>query len=232
MKHTATTPKQHRYFSVSFLLAIPGNFLIGSACFITWLLLLDRYLLDKRVWAMFCTGAVAGLGLLGTSEMPRFRTLIHELKHALTVIFTGNLLKAIEVKKYSGRVNYELHAETMHFAPVIVLAPYFLPLLSGPALLACLLLEDLYREPLVFLLGFAVAADLSMAYSELHPRQTDLKQIKGGVFAALSYLASFHFMWLSVCLLWVTAGRKGFIYLAYVVLRLCSGALALCVSSF
>lgn len=212
--------KIKKHFSFTFLLAIPGNFLIGALCLTTFLTLFQEYIFEKQIWASFAAGLIGSAMVVGTSDMPRLRTLIHELRHAVVVVLTGNLLKSIEVKKHSGHVNYEMYEDTLHFAPIIALAPYFFPLFSLPALAACLVFEDYDKTLLAFLLGVTLAADLVTAYGELHPHQSDLKKIVGGFFSSGLYLAGAHFMWCSVCLIWIQGGRNAYLYVGNVFLEL------------
>jgi hypothetical protein len=213
-------PKLKRQFSFSFLLAIPGNFVIAGICLLSCLFLYESYLFEREIWALFATGLIGGLTLVGSSQIPRTRTLIHELKHAVVVLLTGNSLRSIHVEKYTGHVDYEMSAETVRFAPIIALAPYFFPILSLPMLILCLVFEESNKAMLTLGLGFCLATDLTTAFTELHPRQTDLKTIFGGALASASYLAGFHLMWFSVCTLWVIAGRKGYLYAGYLVWKI------------
>ena len=211
-------PKKHkRHFSLAFLIAIPGNFVLACLCLIAFISLFQYTLIDEKTWAVFATGVIGALAIVGGAKMSRFRVFIHELKHALVVILTGNSLKNFVVGKETGHVNFEMYEDKVHFAPIIALAPYFFPLFSLPVLILCIFLENSHNLILSFFLGASFATDLSMAYTDLHPHQSDLQKIPGGVFAGLLYLAGAHFLWLMITLLWVTAGRDSYIYMGYVV---------------
>ncbi|HQH27311.1 MAG TPA: M50 family metallopeptidase, partial [Oligoflexia bacterium] len=202
-RNNSKSKRPRRIFSIAFFLAIPGNFIIGIMCLVGLIILAQITELNREIWSVFAIGLVGGLSIIGTSEIRKLRTAIHEFKHAIVVSLTGNRLKDISIQKDTGYVDYELYQETVHFAPMIILAPYFFPLLSAPALVCCLIFEDHYRTLCTLILGFTLAADLSTAYTELHPHQSDLRQVCGGFFAAASYLAGFHLMWITVCLLWI-----------------------------
>lgn len=206
-----------RPFSILFLIAIPGNFILGGIVFISFAQLLFQYHFGRsEVWALFVSGVLCALVLIGTTKMSRFRVLIHEIKHAIVVVLTGNSLKSIHVKEKTGHVEFSIFENKLHFAPIISLAPYFFPLFSLPMLVICIVLDSHSVQILAMLLGAALATDMSMAYTDLHPHQTDLQKVTGGPFVALLYLASTHFLWTSICLLWPLAGRNGYVYCGYI----------------
>ncbi len=204
--------KHKRHFSIAFFIAIPGNFILGCVCLVSFIFLLDYYIFDEKVWALFATGFIGAIAIVGTSKIPKTRVFIHELKHAIVVVLTGNSLKNFVVKTNTGHVEFEMYRNKVHFASIIALAPYFFPLFSFPMLAACLIFEGSYNLLLALALGLTLATDISMAYTDLHPHQTDLQKVTGGFFAGLLYLAGTHFMWTMICLLWVVAGRNAYIY--------------------
>ena len=208
----AKKEKHKRHFSIAFFIAIPGNFVLGCVCLISFISLFDYYIFDERIWALFATGFIGSLAVVGTSKIPKTRVFVHELKHAVVVLLTGNRLKNFVVDKHTGHVEFEMYSDKVHFASIIALAPYFFPLFSLPMLIACLILENGYNLFLSLGLGLALATDISMAYVDLHPHQTDLKKVSGGFFAGLLYLAGMHFLWTTVCLLWVVAGRNAYLF--------------------
>lgn len=213
------TPKQRRYFSIPFLLAIPGNFIIGIICLLSIVLLLRAHQADDA-WTAFLVVLLSAIIVFARSSMKRLRILIHEIKHALVVSLTGNRVTNIEVQQNSGHVDYELYQDGVKFGPIIALAPYFFPLFSLPALAACLVFEDYYRLALAVLLAVCLAFDICTAWGDIHPWQSDFKQIFGGRLTALSYLAGTHLAWLSFCFLWPLAGRAGYIFAANVFLNI------------
>lgn len=203
-------------FSIAFLIAIPGNFALACFGLISFTHLASQLPSNSLIWALFLSGLFTSATVVGTAKITRLRVLVHELKHAIMVIFTGNSLRNFVVKDATGHVEYELYRDKVHFAPIICLAPYFLPLFSFPVFIACLFLEGTNNSALAFALGVSLAADMSMAYTDLHPHQTDLQKVPGGTWFALMYLASAHFLWLMICGLWLLAGRKAFIYCGYI----------------
>lgn len=209
-----------RHFSIAFLIAIPGNFILGTIGLLSLYTLLSRLGANSERWVVFATGFAAGLTIVGGTKMSTFRVFIHELKHAIMVTCTGNSIKHFKVGSETGHVEFEMYADKLHFAPIIALAPYFFPLFSLPVLAAAVVLEG-YADPIfVLALGFFLAADLSFAYTDLHPHQTDLQHVTGGTWMALLYLAATHFLWWMICLLWVAGGRSAFIYAGYTAARL------------
>ena len=211
--------KHKRPFSIAFIIAIPGNFILASIALISFVSLMQNYILDEEIWAIFLTSFIGAVAIVGSSKIQTFRTFIHELKHAVVVIFTGNNLKNFVVEKETGHVEFEMYKDKLRFAPIIALAPYFFPLFSLPALIVCLVMENNSDLLLAALLGITLAVDISMAYTDLHPHQSDLKKVTGGFFASLLYLASAHFLWIMICLLWVVGGRNAFVYTGYVIMQ-------------
>ena len=159
------------------------------------------------------------LGVLATSKMETFRTLIHETKHAFVILLTGNKLTKMRVGEGEGHVDYELYRDKLHFGPLITLAPYFFPLLSLPVLTGCLLFEFWNKVFLTLLLACALSFDLTLGISELHPHQNDLKSIRGGFFAGALYLAGFYIWWTLACLIWTVAGGRGFLLVGEFLVR-------------
>lgn len=203
-----------RPFSIAFLIAIPGNFIIGALALISIAHLIHISFIKTEIGALFASGFLSALVLVGTAKISRLRVLVHEIKHAVMVILTGNSLKGMQVKSTTGHVEFGMYENRMHFAPIISLAPYFLPLFSLPVLVACILIEASQLRILAMLLGASLATDMSMAYTDLHPHQSDLQKVTGGPFFGLLYLASAHFLWVTICMLWVVGGRSAYVYSA------------------
>lgn len=209
-----------RHFSIAFLLATIGNFIIAGVFLFSLLTLFGHYHLEKEIWTVFLTGFFGGLTIIGTTAMPKFRTFIHELKHALMVMGTGNRVKDFHFDTHTGHVQYQMASDKVHFAPIIMLSPYFFPLFSAPTLVLCLILGDYKKLIFCLILGFALASDIQTGFGELHPNQTDIKNIWGGFFSSALYLAGFHLSWVSICCMWVLAGANGFLYVGYVMMEL------------
>ena len=208
----STSKKITRHFSFAFLLAIPSNYILGSLLGLALLDIWEQKPFEKEVWALFSIGVVSAFCFIGSSKIYTFRTFIHELKHFVVVVMTGNKVKDFHVDTHTGHVKFEMYKDKVHFAPIISLAPYFLPLFSFPVFIACLISEDYYRLPLIAALGVSLGIDLQFGYKEIHPHQTDLTRIRGGYFSSGIYLVGVHFLWITCCLLWVIDGRQGFFH--------------------
>ncbi len=167
---------------------------------------------NETSWAIFAAGVLASGTIVGGMKLHKFRTFIHELKHAVVVVLTGNRIYDFRVDKHTGHVKYSLTHDTLKFAPIIAIAPYFLPLFSVPVLVVCLALDQTFCNWLCFLLGFSLTADIILGFQEIHPHQTDIKNSFGGIILVGLFIVSIQIMWTSLCLLWVTAGRSGFIF--------------------
>lgn len=204
-----------RHFSLALLLAIPCSFFLAVFGLLVLITILTNYPSQKTthepVWGLFACG------FLGTSLLTfglRFawlETFIHELKHAVIVILSGNRLKAFSVSSTAGHVEYELEADELHLTPFIMLAPYYLPLFSIPTLIACIVFEGELTNYLSLALGITLALDLLTSLKELHPAQSDLKRILGGFLSAGSFIAGVLSLWTVLCLLWVANGREAYI---------------------
>src|SRR5262245_41476544 len=92
-EHTLTVATPPKHASIAFLLGIPANFLIGGFCTFTFFIILSNYAQRRETWLLFATGVLAAIGIIGTSAIPKLRTIIHEGKHAVLVIATGNKIK-------------------------------------------------------------------------------------------------------------------------------------------
>ncbi|MCC6952836.1 MAG: M50 family metallopeptidase, partial [Deltaproteobacteria bacterium] len=168
--------------------------------------------IDEKIWPLFLMGFILGaLAFLGLG-LHRLKTFIHEAKHAVVVLLTGNNLKNFEVGKHEGLVEYEVFKDRLHLEPFVILAPYFLPVLSFPVLIAAILTEPRYTPPFVFLMGVTLSIDLVTAHLEIHGHQSDLRRIWGGFIATRAFILGFKLMWASVCLLWVIAGRESYLF--------------------
>ena len=201
-----------RIYSLPLLCAIPCTFVVGWGCVYSLYLMGMRFQLSVPLWGAFSLGFALASLLLLRFELGRTKTLVHELKHAAMVILTGNILKGMRVSKHSGEVKYEIYEHSLHTASLIALAPYFLPLFSFPTLAAALLFENGESLLWALALGAALGLDLTSAFNEMRPEQTDFRKILGGFLASGCYLAGFHFMWVSVCAVWLMGGRAAYIY--------------------
>ncbi|MBP9838659.1 MAG: M50 family metallopeptidase [Proteobacteria bacterium] len=181
---------------------------------ITTLLSLDIYIIDREVCALFAIGFIFTASIFSTSGFSRLRVLIHELRHALVVIMSGNVLKKIVVKKTEGEVSYEMYQEKTTSGPLITLAPYCFPIFSLPVMIFAIVFEGDYRAIFSLILGGTLGIDIFTAYREIHPGQTDFKQIVGGFFASALFISGVAFFWINFCLLWVVGGRNAYLYSA------------------
>ena len=212
--------KNKKSASLAFYLAIPVSFVVAILSVLVFLSLFLRYPFDRTLWSLFVAGLLASVSIVASTSMPRFETFIHELKHAILVICTGNRLTDFHVDKGTGHVQYQMYTDRVHFVPFIVLAPYCLPLFSLPVLILGLALGNDYHRELALALGVALGGDIALGIQELHPGQSDLKAVFGGFLLAAAYIGGILFCWTSFCFLWVLAGKKGFLFLGYELIRL------------
>ncbi len=138
--------------------------------------------------------------------MSKIRTIIHEMKHAIVVILTGNKLNKIVANSEDGFVEYQMYENRLHFAPIISLAPYFLPFFSFPILIGAMLVEDQSLVLAALFLGGGLAGDICLGVGEVSPAQSDFKSILGGFWLSKFYLVGFYLFWPTFVFLWVNAG--------------------------
>lgn len=209
-----------------FFLAIPSSYIIVFILSFAAFYLLSIYPQNKEKWSLFLVGAISATSFISTSKLYKLRVFIHELKHAIVVILTGNKLQEMKVGKREGHVTYLMYWNKKHFAPLITLSPYFLPLLSAPVLMLAMYFEKDY--PLLFsaILGITLAADLTFGVQDLHPAQTDLSKLFGGFFIAGLFLTGMYLAWSLICILWMIAGRKAFLFVFYGLYRFVNDILA------
>jgi hypothetical protein len=203
---------KRRTGSFAFYVAIPcaiAAFIYTTQCMVQ---LLSSTEFKAVHWGLFLQALLTGVVILAGSKFQRLSTFLHEVKHAVLVVCTGNILKEMKVGRDRGHVSYQMYKDTLHFEPFVMLAPYFLPLLSFPALIAALFLEEKHRFGAIYLLGLALGLDLMSAWREFHPHQTDLRRIFGGFFIARTFIFTANLFWISVCLLWLVGGANGFVF--------------------
>lgn len=203
--------KIEKHQSLAFWFSIPANIILGIICFLTLIILLVNGVFEKEVLAVFTIGVIIAFSILSRAKISRLRVLIHELRHAILVLITGNNLKHVTVGEYEGEVGYEMYENKVQVGPLITLAPYCFPIFSIPTLAACIILEGDYRIILAFALGVALGLDISTALDEIHPGQTDFKKVIGGFFMSALFIVSFGFFWTSFCFLWVVGGRNAYL---------------------
>ncbi|MCB0343506.1 MAG: M50 family metallopeptidase [Bdellovibrionales bacterium] len=206
--------------SLAFYIAIPVTIIISLSTLVTLVSLFSLGIWRPKPWLMFLYGFVFSCGIFTGSGLVTLKTLIHELKHAAVVILTGNKLTELRVYRDIGHVSYEMYRETTRFIPFIILAPYCFPLFSLPALIAALILEAYAPNGFACLLGAALACDLVTAYQDLHPHQSDLQRIFGGVKPTYAFIFGVNLMWFLLCMIWLVGGTTAYVYAGYHLLRM------------
>jgi hypothetical protein len=208
-----TKPKiRSRIGGLMFLITIVCVFFIAIVTTLSNLLIFSESLFNSQRLVGSFLGFVFGLILIPGPNLLKFRTFIHELKHAIVVVLTGNKLKDFKVESGTGHVTFDLYENKISFAPAITLAPYYFPLFSCPLLCLAIFIGDSRPMLLPVMLGFALAIDIITGIEEVHPNQSDLQRIIGGFFIAVSFIVGVLFAWINICLLWILSEKSGFIY--------------------
>lgn len=228
-KGQPTTKQQQlshtRVGNLGFLIAVPGVLVLAGLSSAFCILAFSQAPATTNQWIFFGGGLLASIALSLTFTVSRLRTLLHEIKHGVLVVLSGNSVKGITIGKNSGHIDYTMRYDKLHFAPIICLAPYFFPLLSAPLLIAAIILDLQHRDLFLFLLGLGLGFDTCTAFYDLHPNQTDLKRIIGGFFIASIFIAAAHIFWITTCLTWVQAATQGYVYATTQIYKKVSDAL-------
>lgn len=137
--------------------------------------------------------------------------LRHELTHSLAALATFNRPVALQVNvdgsgsaEYRGRANW-----------LIYLAPYFLPLVSLPLLIAgvCGFASG---TAYTILLAIAAGFDLAVAWRQFGYHQLDLQYAGGKVVSTILVVSTGIVMWSFILIYGVTGSRSAVVELAIV----------------
>jgi hypothetical protein len=201
--------------SIAFFIAIPSALIISFLGAATLIKLYQIPTSREETHILFCIGFIGASSIFASTKMPTVRTFLHEVKHSIMIHITGGQVTDFQVNKHTGHVAFKMLQDRTHFAPFIALAPYFFPLLSLPILVVCIALGQNFQALSIILLGSALAVDLVLGYQEIHPSQTDLQRIFGGIIPAYLFIGAFHLMWIIICWIWIIGGNKGFLYMMH-----------------
>lgn len=196
-------------WSFGFVFATVSNFFLAAFFLLLILVSPSRGLFHEETFMAYGFGLLTSILIVASSRIRKLRTIIHEIKHAVMILMTGNKVNNIVAKKDEGYVEYQMYENKMHFAPLIKLAPYFLPLFSFPMLGVAVLFDPWFSVFCSLLLGGALGADIAFGIEEIHPFQTDFKKLLGGFFISKLYLVGFYLFWPLLVTLWVKCGSHG-----------------------
>lgn len=195
--------------SIAFYIAIPCSFIVAITLGKALIHVIANAAFDLETLILFFCSFLGAIIVFGTSKIPRLRTFLHESKHAVLVILTGNKLKEFKAAKDTGHVSYDLYTDRIHLGPFITLAPYFFPLFSLPIFIVAIIAGDWYSELFIVLLSFSLGLDIITALQELHPHQSDLQRIVGGRWFAYLFIGGVNLTWSLTCIVWILGGGQG-----------------------
>jgi len=186
-----------------------------------WLLGLLQLSVLHNMWGeqslyrlcLFIFGATAGGIIASFVYRGSMATLIHEYKHAILSGLVGNKWKKLKVQGEEGSFQYSYSRETKVYNAFISLAPYFLPLLTFPAILIGLIFYSHPYQIMVGIVGIGYGLDLYMNQHDISPHQSDFSRIRGGYRIGLAFVIGINlvlFTWLAT---WVLAELEGFVLL-------------------
>ena len=82
-------------WSLGFILATFGNYFLLALIFILLITSPGRTILSYQSKIAFFSGVFISVIIICSSNLRKFRTILHEMKHAVVVLLTGNRLKKI-----------------------------------------------------------------------------------------------------------------------------------------
>ena len=212
--------------SFAFFLAIPLAFALGVGFAHTGYQIIARIGVEPQTLTLVLYAFVTSAVFFSLRWLQALRTLIHELKHAVLVLLSGNRLTDIKVRARKGHVSYMMYADKTRFAPFILLAPYFFPMFSLPTFVGALFLGNYYPLAFSIALGLTLGIDLTCNYKEYHPQQSDLQRISGGRLGVLLFILGTNFCWVTATSLWILAGNGGFVLAGQTILRFTTNLLS------
>jgi hypothetical protein len=154
---------------------------------------------QPQIWFWSVGSGVLLLSLVFVRQSSFVAILKHELCHNLFAILTFRKPTALHVT--AGKGGEFQHTGKTNF--LMILAPYFFPILSSVVMLISLL--DIRSHGLLLgLLGGAVGFDFSTALKDMHPKQTDLR--KYGLFFSYCFILLTIFILYGMIIAYVTGG--------------------------
>jgi hypothetical protein len=154
---------------------------------------------QPQIWFWSACGFMALLTLIFIRQSSFIAILKHELCHNLFAILTFRKPTGLHVT--AGKGGEFQHEGKTNF--LMLLAPYFFPLLSAVMMLISLL--DIRSRALFFgLLGATVGFDLFTALKDIHLKQTDLR--KYGLFFSWCFVLLAALIFYGMIIAYVTSG--------------------------
>ena len=154
---------------------------------------------QPQIWFWGVGGGVLLFSLIFVKQSSFIAILKHELCHNLFAILTFRKPTGLHVT--AGKGGEFQHEGKTNF--LMILAPYFFPLLSSIMMLISLLNIQSHNLFLA-LLGATAAFDLSTALKDMHPRQTDLR--KYGLFFSYCFILLAVLIFYGMVMAYVTGG--------------------------
>jgi len=154
---------------------------------------------QPQIWFWGVGGGVLLFSLIFVKQSSFIAILKHELCHNLFAILTFRKPTGLHVT--AGKGGEFQHEGKTNF--LMILAPYFFPLLSSIMMLISLLNIQSHNLFLA-LLGATFGFDLSTALKDMHPRQTDLR--KYGLFFSYCFILLAVLIFYGMVMAYVTGG--------------------------
>src|SRR5579862_5493118 len=108
-----------RFGSFAFYFSIPAALLISAFLLTEAFLYMQFKAVERESLTLFLHAFLAGTIITAQFSAERFRTFVHEMKHAVVATLTGNKIKEIHVGRGEGHVTYEIKKANIHFEPFV-----------------------------------------------------------------------------------------------------------------
>lgn len=157
-------------------------------------------------WRQFIGALFFGVGISVVIIRGGLNTLIHELKHKVLSGLIGNKAKKVAIQGSEGSFEYEYTETTAKYNAFISLAPYFLPLftlLTFPFWGFRYAWGDAVR---IMILGAAYGIDITTAYRDIGPHQSDFSGIRGGYKVGIVYVLVINILIWMFLSAWIVGG--------------------------
>jgi hypothetical protein len=200
-------------------------FLAGHNAFLLPVLLLAEVKSGYRL-VEFLIGNAFGCWFASMFINGHLAVLLHETKHSVFSSLVGNKAKKMKIKKETGSFEYSYTKDTKAYNAFIALAPYWMPLFTLPTVGAIALLVGQPSLTSLFVVGAAYGADTFLNVRDIHRRQTDIINIRGGYMFGLLYIIAMNLALLTMLLAWVMQGYLGLKLLLYGLWKLVVGIVA------
>jgi hypothetical protein len=214
-KESAHSSKQEKIGGIALYLSLIALLILSVSNLSAIITLIPTFNLSTLVNLITSLATIVFGFLLAIYSIPeKTFVFMHETKHAVISGLAGNRWKKMHIENDSGHFEYAYSKRTAHFNAMIALAPYFVPLLTVPALAMSAVAFYQYHRVMLVITCFAYGIDLFSNIRDIDPRQTDFSVIRGGFSVGLSYVALANILIFTLLITWCLFDLAGLKHLA------------------